>query len=166
MMLFAFSILTYKRNFMNKIQVGDVLYRRKLLVQHAGVMLENGMVLHNSPTNGVEICTFEQYSEGKEVKVISSELSFIEQKNFKLRAFELIEQARNYKLFDFNCEHLVTLVNNAKPSSTQLTAGFTGAAAGLIFAQKSKNPLLTVGLFAIGGVLFSNATRKYDFTIN
>uniref|UniRef100_UPI0018C34F61 NlpC/P60 family protein n=1 Tax=Vibrio anguillarum TaxID=55601 RepID=UPI0018C34F61 len=43
----------------NKLNIGDLLYRSKLLVEHAGIYLGKGKVLHNSPSGNVEICALE-----------------------------------------------------------------------------------------------------------
>ncbi|MBF4260020.1 NlpC/P60 family protein, partial [Vibrio anguillarum] len=80
----------------NKLNIGDLLYRSKLLVEHAGIYLGKGKVLHNSPSGNVEICALEEYANGKLVKVVLSHLS--EDKKNKLfnQAEQLIKKARKY----------------------------------------------------------------------
>ncbi|PAJ73341.1 hypothetical protein CJF42_16245 [Pseudoalteromonas sp. NBT06-2] len=151
---------------MNQIKVGDILYRSKLIVQHAGVMLDNGKVLHNSPTNGAEICTFNEYAQGKVVKVISSDLDIEQQNQFKQKGVSLVEQAKEYDLFDFNCEHLVSLVKSGKPTSSQLNGAIVGASVGVVIAKNSKNPLITIGLCSVAGLLATNLFREYNYTVS
>ncbi len=52
----------------SNLSIGDLLYRSKLLVEHAGIYLGKGRVLHNSPDGNVEICTLEEYANGKPTK--------------------------------------------------------------------------------------------------
>ncbi|AZS25629.1 hypothetical protein DYL72_11820 [Vibrio anguillarum] len=68
----------------NKLNIGDLLYRSKLLVEHAGIYLGKGKVLHNSPSGNVEICALEEYANGKPVKVVLSHLSE-DKKNKRIR---------------------------------------------------------------------------------
>ncbi|MBF4333013.1 hypothetical protein EAY29_22585, partial [Vibrio anguillarum] len=86
----------------NKLNIGDLLYRSKLLVEHAGIYLGKGKVLHNSPSGNVEICALEEYANGKPVKVVLSHLS--EDKKNKLfnQAEQLIKKARKYRVLDNN----------------------------------------------------------------
>ncbi|WP_417552758.1 NlpC/P60 family protein [Marinomonas fungiae] len=55
---------------LDNVRPGDLLYRTKGIVEHAGIYLGNKQVFHNSPDNDVEVVSFEQYAAGKEVKVI------------------------------------------------------------------------------------------------
>lgn len=43
---------------------GYLLYREKGFVEHAGVYLGGGQVLHNSPSGDVEVVGYEQYAAG------------------------------------------------------------------------------------------------------
>jgi len=151
---------------MNQPKFGDILYRSKLLVQHVGIMLDGGKVLHNSPKNGVEICALKEYSKGKEVKVVSSDLDVDQQISFKQKAIAMVEQGREYNLFDFNCEHLVSLVKSGHKYSPQLAGAVIGASVGAIAANKSKNPFFVIAACSIAGLMAQNIFREYDYSVN
>ncbi|MBF4222625.1 C40 family peptidase [Vibrio anguillarum] len=151
----------------NKLNIGDLLYRSKLLVEHAGIYLGKGKVLHNSPSGNVEICALEEYANGKLVKVVLSHLS--EDKKNKLfnQAEQLIKKARKYRVLDNNCEHLASTVLHDKPSSEQLQGASLGAVAGLLLAHcnQSKNSLLYILAGGLIGCMAVNAARKYDCVV-
>ncbi|ASW80404.1 lecithin retinol acyltransferase family protein [Vibrio anguillarum] len=151
----------------NKLNIGDLLYRSKLLVEHAGIYLGKGKVLHNSPSGNVEICALEEYANGKPVKVVLSHLS--EDKKNKLfnQAEQLIKKARKYRVLDNNCEHLASTVLHDKPSSEQLQGASLGAVAGLLLAHcnQSKNSLLYILAGGLIGCMAVNAARKYDCVV-
>ncbi|WP_242010367.1 NlpC/P60 family protein [Vibrio mimicus] len=75
----------------NKLNIGDLLYRSKLLVEHAGIYLGKGKVLHNSPSGNVEICALEEYANGKPVKVVLSHLSEDKKNELLNQAEQLIK---------------------------------------------------------------------------
>ncbi len=151
---------------MNSLKVGDILYRSKLLVQHAGVVVGENAVLHIAPS-GMEICTLAKYGEGKLVKAISCSLPESEWGPFLKRAYELVNEAKNYQLFSFNCEHLVSSIKSLKPNSSQITGAAMGAIAFGLFniAKGNEKIFLPMGLGAFAGILLTNSMRKYDYTI-
>ena len=78
----------------NKLNLGDLLYRSKLFVEHAGIYLGRDRVLHNSPDGNVQICTLDEYSAGKPIKVILNQLSKEKQNELLHQAEQLISQAK------------------------------------------------------------------------
>jgi len=56
-------------NMHSKPKSGDLLYRSNDIIQHAGVYLGNGQVLHNIPNEGVATVNIEQFAEGHKVKI-------------------------------------------------------------------------------------------------
>ena len=151
---------------MHSFKVGDILYRSKLLVQHAGVVVGDNAVLHNSPS-GVEICSLAKYGEGKVIKVISTNLPERDKEKFIKRALELVQKGKKYQLFNFNCEHLVSSIKDLKPTSSQVTGAAIGSIiAGLYSLSQGSNKTITaMGIGAIGGLLITNFYRKYDYKI-
>ncbi len=151
----------------NKLNIGDLLYRSKLLVEHAGIYLGKGKVLHNSPSGNVEICALEEYADGKPVKVVLSHLSENRKNELFNQAEQLIKKARKYRLLANNCEHLASTVLHGTPSSEQLQGTGLGAVAGLLLAHcnQSKNSLLYVLAGGIIGCMAVNAARKYDCVV-
>lgn len=151
----------------NKLNIGDLLYRSKLLVEHAGIYLGKGKVLHNSPSGNVEICALEEYANGKPVKVVLSHLSEDKKNELLNQAEQLIKKARKYGVLNNNCEHLASTVLHDKPSSEQLQGASLGAVAGLLLAHcnQSKNSLLYMLAGGLIGCMAVNAARKYDCVV-
>lgn len=148
----------------NNLSIGDLLYRSKLLVEHAGIYLGKGRVLHNSPDGNVEICALEDYANGKTVKVVLSHLNEDKKNELFSQAEQLIKKARKYGVLANNCEYLASTVLHGRPSSEQLQGAGLGAVAGLLLAQcnQSKNSLLYILAGGLMGCLTVNAARKYD----
>ncbi|MBR9873182.1 MAG: hypothetical protein GYB23_02825 [Vibrionaceae bacterium] len=148
----------------HKLSIGDLLYRSKLLVEHAGIYLGKGRVLHNSPDGNVEICTLEEYANGKPIKVVLSHLCEEKKNELFNQAEQLIKKARKYGVLDNNCEHLASTVLHGKPSSEQLQGAGVGAVAGLLLAHcnQSKNSFLYILAGGLIGCMTVNAARKYD----
>lgn len=151
----------------NKLKIGDRLYRSKWLVEHAGISLGNGRVIHNSPDGDVQICTLDEYSAGKPVKVMLSELNKEKQNELLNQVEQLTSQEKNYNVLSYNCEHLASSVLSCKPKSEQLRGVGLGAAAGVLLAcsKKSKNSLLYMLAGGLMGCIAVNAYRQYDFSI-
>ena len=151
----------------NNLNIGDLLYRSKQLVEHAGIYLGKGLVLHNSPDGDVEICALEKYANDKPVKVVLSHLSEEKQSDLINQAKLLIIKGKKYGVLDNNCEHLASSLLHGKPSSEQLQGVGLGAVAGLLFAHcnQSKNSLLYMLAFGFIGCMAVNATRKYDCVV-
>ncbi|MEZ9327468.1 lecithin retinol acyltransferase family protein [Vibrio breoganii] len=151
----------------NNLSIGDLLYRSKLIVEHAGIYLGNGQVLHNSPNGDVEICALEEYANGKPIKVVPSRLSEEKKNQLFNKAKLLIKKAKKYGLLNNNCEHLASTMLHGKPSSEQLQGAGFGAVAGLLLAQcnQSKNSLLYILAGGLIGCMTVNAARKYDYFV-
>ncbi|KUI97518.1 lecithin retinol acyltransferase family protein [Vibrio sp. MEBiC08052] len=151
----------------NKLSIGDLLYRSKLFVEHAGIYLDKGRVLHNSPDSNVEICALEEYANGKPIKVVLSHLSEEKKNELFNQAEHLIKKAKKYGVWDNNCEHVASSLLYGKPSSEQLQGASLGAIAGLLLAQchQSKNSLLFILAGGLIGCMAINAARKYDCVV-
>lgn len=150
-----------------KLKIGDILYRSKGVVEHAGAYFGNGKVIHNSPNGDVQLCSIDQYSDGKNIKVISSGLSTEQTQQFQQRAREKLNQDKGYNLIAFNCEQLVSQVLKGISKSSQVEGAAFGGITGALVAKStsSKHTLW----FALAGVLLgcavTNAQRKYDYVI-
>ncbi len=103
----------------SKLSIGDLLYRSKLIVEHAGIYLGKGRVLHNSPDGNVETCSLEEYANGQPIKVVLSHLSEEKKNELFNDAVQLIKKAKKYGLLANNCEHLASTLLHGKPSSKQ-----------------------------------------------
>lgn len=101
--------------------IGDLMFRPKALgiVEHCGVSLGNGYVLHNSPERGEEAVPLTVFAAGQPVRVQatgqppSAVLS---------RAHRVLANPRRWHGTDRNCEHTATEVVYGKPNSPQLAA--------------------------------------------
>lgn len=150
-----------------KLKTGDILYRSKSIVEHAGAYLGNGTVIHNSPDGDVQICSVEEYSEGKAIKVVSSRLSIEQAQQFQQKAKEKMIQAKGYNLVNFNCEQFVSEILKGTSSSPQIKGAAVGGIAGVIMASsiKSKHTLYFILAGALLGCTLINAQRKYDYVV-
>ncbi len=151
----------------NKLNIGDLLYRSKLFVEHAGIYLGKGRVLHNSPDGNVQICAMEDYANGKPVKIVLSNLSEEKKSELFNKAERLVKKAKKYGVLDNNCEHLASSILHGKSSSEQLQGAGLGAIAGLLLAHtnQSKNSLLYILAGGLIGCMAVNAARKYDCVV-
>lgn len=98
---------------------GDLLFRPKALgiVEHCGVSLGNGYVLHNSPERGEEVVPVTVFAAGQPVRVQATgqpPLAVLS------RAQQVLANPRSWHGTDRNCEHTATEVVYGKPSSPQL----------------------------------------------
>lgn len=151
----------------DKFKIGDILYRSKGIVEHAGAYFGNGKVIHNSPEGNVQLSSVAQYSAGKNIKVISSELSTEQTQQFQQRAKEKLNQTKSYNPVTFNCEQLVSQILKGTSSSPQIKGAAIGGIAGTLIA-KSTNSKHTLWLAFAGSLLgcaITNTQRKYDYIV-
>lgn len=151
-----------------KLKIGDILYRSKgLVIKHAGAYFDDDLVIHHSPDGDVQISSINQFSEGKSIQVVASELSVTQAQQFQLRAKRKLEQPKSYNPLNSNCEQLVSEILTGTASSPQVKGAVIGGIAGTLLAKStdSKHALW----FALAGVLVGcalvNAQRDYDFVI-
>ena len=134
-------------------QPGDVLSRRKGLVMHRGIVLEDGSVLHNTPMKGQHISSLDEFRKGRRLYASnhSSEL--------RTSTLDRVEdQHRGYNPFTNNCEHMVTRATNGKSSSPQLRGIVVGGAIALAAFALTRHPALAVAGFALGKKLASKGS--------
>lgn len=150
-----------------KLKIGDILYRRKGLVEHVGAYFGDDQVIHNSPSGNVQLCSLAHFSEGKDVKVVASGLSAFQEQQFLQRAKEKLGQQRRYNFISVNCEQLVSEILSGTPSSPQVQGALLGCIAGTLLAQSvsSKHPFWLATAAAIVGCAVTNSNRKYDYVL-
>lgn len=167
-MIMYIHTLTYGAFVMKqKLKIGDILYRSKGLVEHAGAYLDDNQVIHNSPDGDVEVCSVEQFADGKNIKVVASGLSELQAQQFQERSKSKLDQSNRYNLFSFNCEQLVSEIINGEASSPQVKAAVLGGIACTILA-KAADSKHTLWFALAGGLLgcaIVNTKREYDFTV-
>lgn len=142
-----------------------LLYRSKGLLQHVGVPRPNGMVLHNSPDNGVELVTYETFAKGQPVKTRT--ISGPTETDLAVRLRQILNSNGNYNVTASNCEHLVSYLVSGSAHSPQLQGVFLGAAAGGLasISSNSSKFMLHAVLGGIAGLVIVNACREYDGVI-
>lgn len=150
-----------------KIKIGDILYRSKGTVEHAGAYFGDGKVIHNSPDGNVQTCSIDQFSDGKLMKVKSSDLSLTQESEFLQRAKQALTKTNTYNPFIFNCEHLVSEILDGVRSSPQIKGTVVGGTVGTLIAVSTNSK--HSWCFALAGALIGcslvNSQRKYDHVI-
>ena len=149
----------------NSLKTGDLLYRSKGIVQHVGVYWGDQQVLHNQPPKGVLVTHYEEYAQGKSVKVIK--INHDNQELLVTRLQEIMDSGNNYHLLANNCEHLANYLINGRKNSPQLQATLLCALAGGIVGSQSESNAWGKGIILGGltGVLMCNLLRSYDHTV-
>lgn len=145
-----------------QLKKGDLLYRTKGLVEHAGVYLGNAKVLHNSPVNNVEIVDLESFANRKALKVKETVLSDLN--GFDKRLNELLSDNKRYEMLGCNCENTANYLINGVSSSSQSVAGVLGGLLGAWLGSTIEQKKLPV--YILGGafiaIAINNITRNYN----
>lgn len=151
-----------------KLKFGDLLYRSKSLVEHVGIVMENGLVLHNTPNVGPALTSYEDYADGKPVKVVSSNLTPQQKQSLVVRALQTVNEAREYKLISFNCEQMATKVLYGVANSEQMRgAVLIGGTTAVVAKALNSRYWWAYGLAGLAiGCVAVNASRKYDHVID
>ena len=121
---------------------GDVLVRRKGLVVHKGVVLEDGRVLHNIPDRGEHASSLSAFADGQRVEVLRQSLDA--RRAAVRRADAVLRAPRDYDVLSHNCDHTVTRVTEGRARSPQVMNWLLGAGAALAVFAVVKNPRLAL----------------------
>lgn len=147
------------------LNIGDLVYRSKSLVQHVGVYLGNNTVIHNSPDGDIQEVSFEDFAENKKVKIEKVELTNISILTEKLEVMRY--STSKYSVMNNNCEQFARELLGMRVTSPQVKAVVAGATVGVfVSVVAEKNPWLSI---LIGGALaltLANANKKYDGVIH
>lgn len=148
----------------SKLKTGDLLYRSKGLVEHAGVYLGAGRVLHIQPGGSAVTVPFQQYADGKMVAV---KRQGVQPHGFLKRLDEVSQNQSTYSLTSNNCEHIAHYLTSGERMSPQLQVALGLGFFGGVLAAKGKmsNFVAGAGLAGFAALLVSNANRQYDFTL-
>lgn len=131
---------------MEHYQPGDLLSRRKGLVMHKGIALEDGRVLHNSPFRGERVDSLDGFLRGRRLKV--THLPPGERERALRSAGEL--PRRDYRLFTNNCEHTVSRATKGRASSPQLRSWALGIGIAAVAFAVTRHPAAAAAGFALG----------------
>jgi hypothetical protein len=148
----------------SKLKPGDLLHRSKGIVQHAGVYLGDGRVLHNKPEDGAVVTSYNQYAEGKIVNVTSTDSSDLQLLTQRLN--EIIGSNQSYSLLANNCEHLASYLIYGRILSPQIQSTTIGGIVGGLIGKRNGNLAYGVILGGLAGLVLSNMIRKYDYHID
>ncbi len=147
----------------SKLKPGDLLHRSKGIVQHAGVYLGAGLVLHNRPSEGTVVTTYTEYAEGKSVLVTC--INSFDQQLLSQRLREIIGDSQSYSLFGNNCEHVAHYLTNGRKISPQVQIALTcGLICGAI-GKRNGNFAYGLILGSLTGLVVGNMLKKYDYSI-
>ncbi|MCP5178280.1 MAG: hypothetical protein H6993_11910 [Pseudomonadales bacterium] len=141
---------------MSKARPGDIVSRRKGLVMHKGLVLEDGRVLHNSPFHGESVVTMTEFRAGQRVYVQHQETAA---RARALRAARELEP-RGYDLFRNNCEHTVHRLSHGRAESPQLKTWLVSMGlAGVAFAL-TRHPAVAAAGLALGRKLTARGRAR------
>ena len=131
---------------------GDIVSRRKGIVMHRGLVLDDDRVYHNTPSNGEHVSTIEEFRKNKRMYVRSMDDA---DRQAALRSYSN-PTGRNYNLFTNNCEHTISRGPNGKGRSPQLASFLIsgGVAAATLVLTRS------VGLAVAGFAITKRLTER------
>ncbi|MFU8815049.1 MAG: hypothetical protein ACNA7W_06870 [Pseudomonadales bacterium] len=141
---------------MNQYRPGDVVARRKGLVMHKGIVMPDGQILHNIPIHGEQICSLEEFSNGKRVYVTGCRSD-----RFDGSALSAVQNPpRPYCLFTNNCEHTVTRFTHGSPRSPQLRGWIAGVSVAACTLALSRHRGASASAFSLARMLMGRLGRQ------
>ena len=146
-------------NLTSQLRLGDLLYRGKGLVNHAGVYLGYGRVLHNTPDNGAAITSLPEYANNKPVYITYVEEIDVDLLNQRIDMV-LSQYPCAYNLFSNNCESIANFLISGRKYSPQIKAFIIGSlitSLGVYLKTKDIKSALVGAAFGGGlGLLINN----------
>ena len=138
---------------MSRYLPGDIVSRRKGVVMHKGVVLEDGRILHNTPFKGEHVCSEAEFRAGKRLHVSRQDIDV----RRRARRGPDSGNHRPYNLFTNNCEHTVTRAAHGQAESPQLRSWVAGVAVASLAFALTRHP----GVTAAGYVLGRSVAKKF-----
>ncbi|MCY4563188.1 MAG: hypothetical protein OXE40_01765 [Gammaproteobacteria bacterium] len=140
---------------------GDIVARRKGLVMHKGVVLDDGRILHNTPWRGEHVSTEREFRAGRRLRVTPVD------PQARPRSLGAVQHSsRRYNLFTNNCEHTVNRATTGRATSPQLQGWVVGAGMAVVALAVLRHPVLAASAFAVGRGLVKRlrgrASRKRE----
>lgn len=121
---------------------GTVLARRKGLIMHKGILLEDGSVYHNTPRRGEHVSSFASFSKNRNVYAEPTDEFTREEALWGAKLYP----RRRYNPITNNCEHTVSRAATGSQRSPQLTSLFlSGGIAVATLALTRSVTLATAG---------------------
>ncbi|NOQ75610.1 MAG: hypothetical protein GQ574_26620 [Crocinitomix sp.] len=88
-------------------------------VFHFGIMSYDYHVIDHAPRKGTALRTWEEFSEGEEVKIVPSKSGDFDSDVIHQRALNSIGKS-NYSISEANCEHFVNWCSRDRAESPQI----------------------------------------------
>ena len=128
-------------------RAGDIVYRRKGLVRHKGLVLTDGRVLHNTPGNGEHISHLSDFGAGRRIFLEQRTGSF---EGARSGAHALPDRSRGYHLLTNNCEHTISRATRGRAESPQLKSWLAGIGLGTVTFALTRHPGAAAAAYALG----------------
>lgn len=132
-------------------RLGDVVSRRKGLVMHRGIVLEDGRVFHNTPIQGEHVSSMNEFRKNKRMFVHEMDLA----DRFEALRSCREDSDRNYNLFTNNCEHTISRASTGRGRSPQLLSFLISGGVAAATLALTRSPGLAIAGFAIARKLTS-----------
>ena len=109
-----------------------IIAREKLagLGKHWGVLMLDGMVIHNTAEANIQIVSYEEFASGKKVEIVRN-IPQSEWLATNWRIHNELHNPKKYHLTDNNCEIVANRIAGQKPESPQVVAAGILTAIGL-----------------------------------
>ena len=116
-----------------------IIAREKLagLGKHWGVLMLDGMVIHNTAEANIQIVSYEEFASGKKVEIVRN-IPQSEWLATNWRIHHELHNPKKYHLTDNNCEIVANRIAGLKPESQQVIALAVLAIIGLIVFLPNK----------------------------
>ncbi len=133
---------------MRELEPGDIVSRRKGLVMHRGIVLEDGTVLHNTPRYGEHVSTLQSFGAGRRVRVVATDP--VRRQQTLRRVRQQAHARRRYRLLSNNCEHTVSRAASGQARSPQLQSWMVGGGLALLAFALTRHPGVSAAAYAVG----------------
>lgn len=143
----------------NGLKMGSLLFRSKGIVEHVGIYLGFGKVIHTVPETGIKVVGIKEFGAGKSVRIVKAE--DVDEITLSTRIKELMSGNTEYSLSDRNCQHIANYILSGSKKSPQLRWSITAAAiAGIYALYRGNNPIPYLALGGLFGCL------SYSLSLN
>lgn len=133
----------------SNIEPGTILSRRKGLIMHKGILLEDGTVYHNTPRRGEHVSSFAAFSKNRDVFAEPTDEFTREEALWGAKLYP----RRRYNPITNNCEHTVLRAATGRQRSPQLTSIFISGGIALATLALTRSATLATSGYAL--------TRKF-----
>ena len=145
----------------DKLTMGSLLFRSKGIVEHVGIYLGFGKVIHTVPDTGVAVVDIKEFGDGKVIRIVGTDELDVE--TLSARINEVFAGDTDYSLSSNNCQHIANYILTGGKQSPQLRWTLTVALiAGCFALYRKQNPLPYLALGGIIGCLGYSISLEFD----